>query len=409
MTISRTFCVAPWIHVAISTRGIFRPCCNISYMKEDYLNGGRFTDHYVYKENIEDVWNSDTYKEFRKKMIRGEKLPNCSRCYREEESGIISARMSLNDTYLQSLGNVNLNGSCSLNSIKYIDVRLGNKCNLKCRMCNPYASDQWIADEHLIHIRRASEEDLVNLKKMDWFEQNLFWDNLSLIMGNCEILYFSGGEPTLFTERKYKLFDKCIENGIAKNITLRYNTNITVLPPKLIDYWKHFHKVRINCSIDGFDKVNDYIRYPSKWKLIDKNLRLLHEMQKKSLVKLSVHATVQMYNIFGLVDLFDYLQQFDIFPFLNILNHPSKYNIRVLNKRQKDQVSSILNDWYNKNKEHLEKYDKERHHEKLLQVIKYMYREDWNHLYKDFQSEAYTLDKLRNQKLKDYIPELERI
>lgn len=394
---SKTFCVIPWIHLSITTSGLFRPCCNVSYMEEDYINGGRFKRHSIADEKIEDVWNSDTYVNFRKKMLNGERLAPCSRCYREEEAGVKSSRINFNDTYMP-IADIKPDGTCSLNSIKYIDVRLGNVCNLSCRMCNPYASSKWIDEEKVTELRDVSHEDLDRLKRMDWFDTELFWNNINSILDSCEILYFSGGEPTMFTKHQYKIFDECIKRDIAKNITLRYNTNLTILPPTLIEYWKHFKLVRVNCSIDGVGKVNDYIRYPSKWDVVSRNFKTLQEMKKDYPIGLKVHTTVQMYNIYNLIELFEYFKCVDIFPYLNILNHPPHYNIKVLNKKQKDLISKTLHDWYKKNAS-----DKSK---KLLQVIDYMNQEDWNHLYEDFIHETRVLDNNRNQTIESYVPEV---
>jgi len=405
---NKTFCVIPWVHVAISTSGSFRPCCTVSYLKDDYKpgekTGGFESFHYIYKEKIEDVWNSNTYRDFRKKMLRGEKISACSRCYREEAAGIASPRIRNNETFDLNINELDPEGFCSLDQIKYIDIRLGNKCNIKCRMCNPYTSDQWVSDERKTHLRGTPEEELIRLESMDWYNNELFWENISALLDTCEIMYFSGGEPTLFKGRKYKLFDECIDKGLAKNITLRYNTNATLLPKELIEYWKHFKKVRVQCSIDGFGKVNEYIRYPTKWKTIDRSMKILNELRETNQnMSVYVYTAVQMYNAFDLINLLDYLKQYEIFPFLNILNHPSYYNLKTLYKDQKEIVSDKINSWYEKNRKHFN-----QDCDDLLNVIKYMNKDDWSHLYKDFLYEAKLLDEVRDQKLEDYIPELVR-
>lgn len=406
---NKTFCVMPWVHVAITTSGSFRPCCNVTYLKDDYKKGevvGLFENlHGIYNEKIEDVWNSDTYRNFRKQMLNGERISACSRCYREEAAGIKSPRLCNNESYPLNIQELDKDGYCDLDTIKFIDIRLGNKCNLKCRMCNPYSSDLWVPDERKTHLRKTPEKWLNRLEQMVWYDNELFWDNISSILDSCEIIYFSGGEPTLFEGKKYELFDKCINKGIAKNITLRYNTNTTLLPKKLINYWKNFKEVRLQCSIDGFGKVDEYIRYPTKWKTIDKNIKLIHELKKTSHanMNISVHTTVQMYNAFDLINLFDYLKQYEIFPFLNILNHPKHYNIKTLYKDQKKIVSDKINSWYEKNKNFFR-----QDCSKLFQVVDYMNKDDWSHLYKDFLHETKLLDEIRNQRLGDYIPELVR-
>lgn len=407
--ISKTFCAIPWVHLAINTRGTFRLCCNQSYLSEDVKKGGYLESHYSDKETVEDMWNSDTYKDVRLKMLKGEKLGPCSKCYREEELGMRSARLIHTDEYFPGMDEIDPHGECSVDSIKYVDVRLGNRCNLKCRMCNAYSSDQWIGDERLTHARGISEEDLQQLEEMDWFEKDFFWDNLLSAMDNCEVLYFSGGEPTLFAEKQFNLFDKCIEKGIAKNILLRYNTNLTIPFNKFEKYWLQFRHMRINCSIDGVGKVNDYIRYPSTWRVVEKNFLSVYNktQEKDSRVSMNVMTTVQMCNIFDLVNLFNYLKPFKLFPLLNILNQPGHYNIRVLNQEQKDKVGNEIMTWYEDNREWLIKHDRHlKTYEKLPKVVDYMHKEDWSHLYPDFAKETETLDKMRNQRVEDYVPEL---
>jgi hypothetical protein len=67
----------------------------------------------------------------------------------------------------------------------------------------------------------------------------------------------------------------CIRSGRASEIELSYNTNLTVLPERVSSLWPHFRSVSLLCSVDGFGAVNDYIRRPSRWSDIDRNLRLL--------------------------------------------------------------------------------------------------------------------------------------
>ena len=97
---------------------------------------------------------------------------------------------------------------------------------------------------------------------MNWPTNEKTWENLMPIIDTVEEIYLTGGEPTLALEQ-YKLFDRCIELNKAKDIILKYNTNLTNIPPKMIEYWTHFKKIKINASIDGYDQLNRYIRYPN--------------------------------------------------------------------------------------------------------------------------------------------------
>jgi sulfatase maturation enzyme AslB (radical SAM superfamily) len=63
------------------------------------------------------------------------------------------------------------------------------------------------------------------------------------------------------------------------------------------------------CSIDAIGSLNDYIRRPSKWAEIDRNLHQLDDhYQEWNLRKVHFNTTVQIYNVLNLAEFFDYLQ-----------------------------------------------------------------------------------------------------
>jgi len=407
--ISKTFCVAPWVHLSINTAGSYRPCCCQSYLKEDKIDGYIDNIYYIFETSIEDVWNSKEYKEFRLRMLNGERISTCSKCYREEEVGLRSLRNMLHKNYALNMDELDPTGFSSVNKIKYLDIKMGNKCNLKCRMCGPGGSNQWVPDERILNIRDVSKK-LDILENLDWCNSDLFWSNLFYVIDDVELLNFSGGEALLYADTIFKFYEECINRGISKNIVLKYITNLTVPLDKYLEYWKHFKEVRLDCSIDAHGKVNEYIRYPSKWKNIRKNLLLLHQYSKNEEynIVVKVQTAVQMYNILNLIKLFEYLKEVNKFPCLNIVEQPEHYNIRVLDKKKKEIVSKKLIDWYEKNKQWLIENDEHSLYHRLPAMINYLLKEDLNHLYKDFLNETRILDRLRNQKLEDYIPELMR-
>jgi len=413
--ISKTFCIVPWVHMALNTKGEYRLCCNQSWLKKDIDDGGYLTPYNSFEVPFEDIWNSETYKETRIKMLNGIENPPCRKCYREEATGMYSTRQSLNNSYLYSfpLELLDPSGYCPTNTIKYVDIRLGNKCNLKCRMCNPQSSNQWIGIDKETRLRGVPEKELDYLNSMDWFNKQTFWENLFSVVKDCELMYFSGGEPTLFKDDQTVLFQKCIDAGVSKNIILRYNTNMTTSLEKFSKYWDEFKEVRVSCSIDAVGKLNDYIRYPSKWEIVEKNFLEVYKkaQEEGSNIKMKAMPTIQILNIFGLVDLLEYLRQLNLVPFINMLNQPAHYNIRVLNNKQKRKLADEITDWYQTNLDWLQQIDLEtRSHfsPKISGVVNYLLSEDWSHLYARFMKETKKLDKLFGKNVEDYIPELVR-
>tara|TARA_Y100001938_G_C8100060_1_gene441029 strand:- start:7396 stop:8523 length:1128 start_codon:yes stop_codon:yes gene_type:complete len=363
------FCILPWMHLATNSSGNYRVCCNSTPGKNFILKHDG-TPYKVYKDDIKEVWNSETYQKIRKQFLNNERPEMCERCFREEDSGLRSARNAWNEQWMfeyQKTVSPDLN-------ITYVDLRLGNLCNLKCIMCNPYASNQWVKDWELIENWNDPNEK-IRLSKMDWPNDPSTWKNLIPILNTVKMIYLTGGEPTLAVEQ-YKLFDICIDKGLAKNITLKYNSNLTNIPRKMIEYWKHFKKIKMNASIDGIGKINDYIRYPSNWKNIEKQLKSFIDMN----VSLQVHTTVQIHNIMHLPEIFNYFDQYNIDPYLNILNHPDYLNVRVLPYEQKLKVKKILEPYI--------------HKPKVEGLLKYI-DEDWSHLYDKFIEKTKILDEIR--------------
>lgn len=135
--ISLTFCILPWLHLATRTWGGVIPCCVGKPLGEN-LNDTTFSE----------VWNSSAMRNLRKMMLKGAEPSICKRCYNEEKVGIISHRMKSHklwkDYYVpnQILEKTDKTGGFNGKAI-YLDLRLGNKCNLECTMCAPPESSRW--------------------------------------------------------------------------------------------------------------------------------------------------------------------------------------------------------------------------------------------------------------------------
>ena len=83
-------------------------------------------------------------------------------------------------------------------------------------------------------------------------------------------LYIVGGEP-LMIDRHYEFLQKCVDKDCAKNIIVEYNTNMTNIPQRAWDIWKHFKQVNIGGSVDGVGDIQYYMR-PYRFEKILENL-----------------------------------------------------------------------------------------------------------------------------------------
>jgi len=378
---SKTFCILPWMHLATNASGNLRVCCN-STPGKNFITKPDGKPYKLNRDNLEEAWNSETYTTIRKQLLNNERPEMCQRCFREEDAGVRSSRQAWNDKW-QEDKEYTIDAPFD---IKYVDLRLGNLCNLKCRMCNPYASNMWVKEWNLVS-DALDPAEYERLSKMDWPEDKKTWENLFSIAHTVDEIYLTGGEPTVIKEQQ-KLLDYFIDNDTAKNIRLKYNTNLVLLPDWLIERWSHFKRVQLNCSIDAVGELDTYIRHPSKWEKVVKNFESITKLPNANV---EIHCTVQMYNILYLDDLIDWALPYNVKIYFNILNHPEELNIRVLPTDLKQEAEKRLQPYL-----HLEKVDG---------IIKYMWAEDWNNKLDKFVDYTKVLDQSRDENLVKIAPE----
>ena len=377
-----TFCVLPWIHLATNASGNLRVCCN-STPGENFILKDDSTPYKIYKDDLQEAWNSNTYCDIRKTMLSNERPAMCIRCFREEDAGLESARQAWNKKWKED----KVYNETPTFDIKYIDLRLGNLCNLRCRMCNPYASSQWLKEWHLIS-DKLSKQEHARLKRLDWPNDKKTWDNLLPLLDTVDEVYLTGGEPTIIKEQ-YILLNYLIDNNIAHRVKLKYNTNLTNIPEELVVKWQSFKRVQLNCSIDAIGDLDRYIRYPSDWNTIVENFNILHKLKN---IYIEIHCTVQMYNILRLQDLIAWVLPYDVKIYFNILNHPNWLNIRVLPVHLKKDVEEKLQKYY--------------YLPKVKGIIDYMNAENWTEHLDIFYQKTSILDESRNESLQSIITEL---
>jgi hypothetical protein len=389
---SKTFCILPWMHVATSPGGVYRVCCNSDSKNNKLTLNGEPLRMRLHPHTL--LHHSEVLLDVRQKMLDGEWADTCKRCKIQEAAGAKSSRQAYNMAWDRGQ-------SVALHDPivpRYIDLRLGNMCNLKCRMCNPYSSNQWLAEWEQIHgpFEKTEHEWLTNIP---WPQALESIQHLQDMIPYVEEIYFTGGEPTIIKQHM-QLLDYCIQHDYAKNITLKYNTNLTNVPVRLINRWNQFKYLRLNCSIDGIGKLNDYIRYPSKWSAIWKNYnKMLTTTQNRSL---DIHVTVQVTNILKLHQLLERFvrplaqvnETIPPFVFFNLLHEPDYLNIKVLPSDLKQIALERLQPWLG--------------HPDLASlpaVLEYMMKDDQSDKWGEFVNHTHQLDGMRGQDILTVVPE----
>ncbi len=411
-SISNTFCILPWVHFATKTTGEVRPCC----ISTDKLNNKK-TNFKCGSNTILEIWNSDHMKSIRQDMLSGKKISGCTVCYEQEKNTNTSKRIDENNQWLTPEIHNNIeysrnNNGESKNKPIYFDIRLGNLCNLKCRMCSHTSSNQ-IQKENMVldKILNKEDNDLIGINKSfdidRWYTGNNFWDDLDRYIPHIEQLYFAGGEPTL-NESHYTLVNNIIKKGYNKDIELYYNINLTNIQQRFVDIVNEFKYTLISCSIDGYGELNDYIRSPSKWTTIEKNLITLLTTTNDN-VDISITFTVQALNVLHIARLYNWVCDLSIkhnknvqFCF-NMLYDPDFLSIDILPKHIKEKA--LFNLQYI-NRPILYKDENFNTIIKLLQKDE---PDDIILLQKNFARYIEILDKHRNESVLDVVDELKEL
>ena len=117
-------------------------------------------------------------------------------------------------------------------------------------------------------------------------------------------LYFIGGEP-LTIERVYWIMEKCVEMGIAKDIELVFNSNMTNIQKRFLDLIEQFKNVLMCISVDAYGHENEYIRGASHWSKVEENLRKYCASDVIGTVLF--RPVIQIYNVLTITKLLDFL------------------------------------------------------------------------------------------------------
>ncbi|MDX1412707.1 MAG: twitch domain-containing radical SAM protein [Candidatus Promineifilaceae bacterium] len=416
---SDSFCILPWVHLFAGELGILRPCC-MTLGERDLVNRNAKGDPYVvyHPAGIEEAWNAPFFREIRRDMLNGRRPPVCNRCWRDENLGTRSYRQDSNTIFSHyiapAVAQTAEDGTAPTSLIHSADFRLGNFCNLRCRMCTPVSSKGLIGEWADFHDLSRDDERLVRLRELDWYSKDHFWSTFEQYIPHIDVLHFAGGEP-LIIPQMFDFLERVIAMGRAPEITLSYVTNLTVLPERIFELWPRFKEVKVVVSVDGYDEIDAYIRYPTNWQKLDRNMRLIDTETDRLKCQnlLTFNTTVQVYNIFRLDELLEYAAtSFRRFrpPNLSILSYPEYHSIQILPLEMKHQAADRLRHFIERFGNHWPMHWQGKPLTRLLSavdgIIKHMFSADRSELLPEFRRWTNHLDQTRGQDVCRVIPEL---
>jgi sulfatase maturation enzyme AslB (radical SAM superfamily) len=167
-----------------------------------------------------------------------------------------------------------------------------------------------------------------------WIEQDSFiWDNIKENIQHTKRFNFLGGEP--FANKQHNKFIESIANSTyAKDITLSYVSNGTLLSKKMFDCLKNFKLVIIRLSLDVLQEPGEYFRFPIKWNVFEDKLKLMQDYAAQyDNFDIGVQWTCSNISMFYLPETFDYMQNYYPaikFIFANHVEWPIHMSAQVL-------------------------------------------------------------------------------
>lgn len=390
-TVNRdTFCVLPWMHLYVGPDSNVLPCC----VADQKLPMGSIND-----QSVADIFRSAKFNKLRKNMLDGRQSKECNRCYLKEDAGIVSDRQSHNARWALSKTDLNPNGTIDQFSPVYLDIRLNNICNFKCRMCSGYYSSS-IAQENANLFGNTDSTKLT----MSSNEKNLALHEIIQYLPHAEKIYFAGGEPLLAPEH-YKILNALVDCGNT-DLEITYNTNFSSLSYKDIsvtELWSKFSNVTVMASLDAIGPVAEYVRHGTVWSDIEANLDTVKTQCPH--VNIIVTSATGLLNVSSLIELQKNWHEnniLDISKFsLSVMVGPEHLTVCALPEHHKARLSELISQHINWCHEHqAAKVAKD-----WQNVLTYMMSQDLSHQLPEFKRLTLAMDRYRGQSLVAVLPE----
>lgn len=376
------FCAMPFIHMAIEANGDVLPCCMGKPLKG--LN--------IRNKTVGQVFSDPVRKEFIESFKRNEQHPACEVCWKDPHS--IRGKFSTSFASIDFTRSI-MNGADPKEQLQWLEIKAGNRCNLKCRICGVHNSSAWAKDNHTF--RNANNDikfkDSFAYKltqSCDWIDDPKFWNDLEQ-MESLKYLHFMGGEPFMVPEH-FQLIQALVDNPDidTSQTIIGYNTNGTYFPTKEnFELYRNFKEVIFALSIDDIGPRFEYQRKIAEWQKVRNNIV---NFKKRSIendyISVSMDPTINMFNIFYLNEireefsklgfLFEEAQEHYVFNYEN--------DCRAMPKAVKDRI--------------LEKY-KNDNSVWMRSIMKYLISKDYDDTTMNMFSQVTTgYDEIRDENFK---------
>jgi len=318
---NKTFCMAPWTHTYLSPQTERRMCCasrEPAQSFKQYIDTGN--DAKEYKPlTLKEHWNSAHMRSVRLRMMAGEELSECEVCdHKLLNTDVYRSYWNqlFNDRVDEAYDSTDETGATTMQTISF-DYRFNNLCNFKCRMCGDMLSSSWEAE--------SRKNKTWTKESQPWMasplrEQIIKFQDTQVVQEFVEAvetktikeIYWCGGEPLMW-DMHWKAMQRIIELGFAKEVYVRYNTNLSRTSfkgTKLFDLLPQFQDWQICSSLDGTGEVGEYIRDGLNYEQWLRNFKEGMAVAKTAR-EMRLDYTITMPGLLELKNMFDLSRELD--------------------------------------------------------------------------------------------------
>jgi len=317
-----TICPLPWMHVEVRNQGDFFPCCVYENDEPSTYNG--IQDYFTH--NLEQI---------RQQFLQAKPPSGCHKCFSREQNGAISNRQRHIKFYKKQF----LTEWIDHAKIRSLDLKPGNVCNFKCRICGPRNSSLHVHEQLLQNPPNNNRIALIDLnRKGNWFDTNFeLSQEIFDISENLINLDLMGGEPLLI-KKVSELIHKLASDGTSKQIRMHLHTNGSVWPDNIVHLFKNFRAVDIALSIDNI-KDRFELERGGSWHAVEKNVEKFCKLKNQG-VNVYLYTTVNIQNVYYMDEILSWSDSYNLEVLYNHVREESTYpwSLGRLSKQAKQSI-----------------------------------------------------------------------